>query len=543
MRTLTFLLAVLANNPIATAQVYPYPKSCTGGLSYTATAISRTFDWCGPAFAYGASFAPNPTSYVTDLTGCINLCTSSCVAANYAQGGHCFIALGSVQYISTATYWAPSWTAYVARTTASALNAPTTSPSPRTIPTPQFSTIPGLVAQSPSISSSTPISPTFSSLSVTSSSSVLPSTSLATGLPSLSSPIPSDIVVSKQNNLTCPDSNGTVYTNAFGTQFTVLCALDLYDANPELRTVQPNFQSCIDDCDKRFPGRCPGVTWVSNKQWCFFKPSNTTRQPAVDTLWSAVQVAGPNGLTCPQANGTVYTDGVYTDMLVDQFSVYCGFDLVDPTTARRSAQLTFEACMSNCNEDSDCDGVTWRPNGEDQRWCYQKSRSAVLRSSSANYWSAQKIYNNIISAATFSQSPVTMSLLSIGSSIIGGSSSAISPASLTTIDRGLLGQSPVPVTPVCPAGNQTIYTARDRSAWRLDCNIDYMGNDWVQIQTATLQECIDACASRGPSCFGVVQVPSRNPNCYLKSGALSADRKVIQPFVCDSAVRLNNGNI
>jgi hypothetical protein len=257
-------------------------------------------------------------------------------------------------------------------------------------------------------------------------------------------------------------------------------------------------------------------------------------------LLEAIQcVPSTDGLTCPQANGTVYTDAMYTNMLVDQFSIYCGFELVDPTPARRSAQLTFEACMNDCNEDSDCDGVTWRPNGEDQRWCYHKSSTAVLRFSGANYWSAQKIYNNVASAASSSQ--MAMSSLSLGPPTIGGSSSAVLPASSTTIDRGVLGPSSVASTPVCPAGNQTIYTAKDRSTWRLDCNVDYWGNDWVQIQTATLQECIDTCASRGPSCSGVVLVPSRNPNCYLKSGVLSADRKAIQPFLCDSAVRLSNG--
>jgi hypothetical protein len=74
-----------------------------------------------------------------------------------------------------------------------------------------------------------------------------------------------------------------------------------------------------------------------------------------------------------------------------------------------------------------------------------------------------------------------------------------------------------------------------------DCNIAYLGNDWVQVQTATLQECIDTCASRGSSCSGVVQVPSRKPNCYLKRGVLGADRKVIQPFPSDSAVRPVDG--
>jgi hypothetical protein len=200
--------------------------------------------------------------------------------------------------------------------------------------------------------------------------------------------------------LACPDNSSTIYTNTFGTQFSVHCGYDLYDPDPELRTVQPNFQSCIDDCDRRFVGKCPGVTWVSEKQWCYFKPSTAYLQPAEDTLWSAVKLPGPEGLTCPQANGSVYTDAVYNDLLMDQYFIYCGFELVDPSMATRSRQLSFEACINDCHEDPDCDGVTWRPNGEDQKWCYHKSRSAVVVLSLTNGWSAQKIHNNVTAASS-----------------------------------------------------------------------------------------------------------------------------------------------
>lgn len=112
---------------------------------------------------------------------------------------------------------------------------------------------------------------------------------------------------------------------------------------------------------------------------------------------------GPEGITCPEANGTVYTDAVLTDLRVDQFFIYCGFELVDQANTKRSPQLSFEACINDCNEDDDCDGVTWRPNGDDQRWCYHESKGAVLRASGMNFWSALKIYNDN-SAVSFSTS-------------------------------------------------------------------------------------------------------------------------------------------
>ncbi|KAH7071075.1 hypothetical protein FB567DRAFT_598338 [Paraphoma chrysanthemicola] len=394
--------------------------------------------------------------------------------------------------------------------------------------------------------------------SISSASSSSPSTA-RTLLPS---PIQAASIIAQEPSPVCPVGNGTIYTTTFGTQFSINCGFDLYDADPESRTVQASFQSCIDDCDNRFAGRCPGITWVSEKQWCYFKPSTATLQPSADNLWSAVKVPGPEGMTCPQVNGTIYTDNMYTDLLVDQYFIYCGFELLDSTTTTRSEQVTFEACINDCHDDDGCDGVTWRPNGEDLRWCYHKSRSAVVRISGQNYWSAQKIYGDNVpgsNAQGKASSLVSASIISASTAILSSKTQAafdvvnsptiLPPTGLTTslsiassARAAIIGLGPqllsTPVVLTCPAANQTVYTSGDGSKWRIECNLDYAGNDWYQVQTPGLQQCVDTCASRGPSCPAAVLVPSRNPNCYLKNGIPPAANILRQPFQVDTAVRL-----
>lgn len=116
MLTFTVLLALLGTNHFATAQVATRNPSCTAGLTYTASSISRTFDYC-TGFAYGASFSVPSSPYPSNSALCVDQCTGSCVAANWVEGNNCQLAMSTVYFISTFSSWNPTWTAYVARQT------------------------------------------------------------------------------------------------------------------------------------------------------------------------------------------------------------------------------------------------------------------------------------------------------------------------------------------------------------------------------------------------------------------------------------------
>lgn len=48
--------------------------------------------------------------------------------------------------------------------------------------------------------------------------------------------------------------------------FEIMCGYDLYDANPNTRTVQRSLNACILDCHNTLGRKCIGVTWVESGQ-------------------------------------------------------------------------------------------------------------------------------------------------------------------------------------------------------------------------------------------------------------------------------------
>lgn len=85
---------------------------------------------------------------------------------------------------------------------------------------------------------------------------------------------------------------------------------------------------------------------------------------------------------------------MYTDALVDQYLITCGSELVEEMNGTVTEQPSLQACINDCHEDPDCDGVTWRPGGEEVRGCFHKSVNAVAQVAAVNYWSAQKVYDD-----------------------------------------------------------------------------------------------------------------------------------------------------
>lgn len=179
------------------------------------------------------------------------------------------------------------------------------------------------------------------------------------------------------------------------------------------------------------------------------------------------------------------------------------------------------ACILDCQSRTGgtCQGVTWVESGQDQQWCYYKPATAT--------------FNNINNPAIQSAQRICY-----------------------------------PTVPVCPSGNQTLYQSKakfkiaqgssragltdnpgiDGSVFRLDCNIDYPGNDNGLFMVNGMQGCMDTCDQRGSTCPGAVYVPSyaANPNsnpysCFIKNSVPASIAKK-QTFECDSFIRLNTGS-
>ena len=95
----------------------------------------------------------------------------------------------------------------------------------------------------------------------------------------------------------------------------------------------------------------------------------------------------------------------------------------------------------------------------------------------------------------------------------------------------------------------TNHLGTDGSVFRLDCNIDYPGNDNGLLGGVnSIQACMDTCDQRGSTCPGAVYVPSyaanpgANPySCFLKSSVPATIAKK-QTFECDGLIRLSTGS-
>ncbi|KAK6000364.1 hypothetical protein QM012_003610 [Aureobasidium pullulans] len=278
-----------------------YPPTCTA----INTNIYAVTDTSGKPYLYmcGGGSAGNTVSTITNVanwTACFQACDSynGCTGFSYNQGvvlgngvGQCLIKTDSPQsFVSTANMLstriagyirpitttsssvATSLSATISSSTAltsvlsntSALNSSTT-------PSMTSSSTSTIVSSSAAISSSGPSSSTLSLVSSSAAiSSITPSSS---SQPSASSSSASSTAVAPSSTPvaapSCPASNGTIYTDAGGLNYTILCT---YDTSIHTITVSSNINSfggCAVLCDTT--SGCTGLTW--NGTVCSLKQS------------------------------------------------------------------------------------------------------------------------------------------------------------------------------------------------------------------------------------------------------------------------------
>ncbi|CAD0088379.1 unnamed protein product [Aureobasidium mustum] len=252
---------------------------------------------CGGGSAGGTA---STITNVANWTACFQACDNynGCTGFTYNQGaalgngvGQCLIKTDSPQsFVSTANMLSTRIAGYlrpvtttsssvatsaIATTTASTVSTSVSSSSSlsSSSTTPSMTSFSTSTILSSSVTTSSP-SASSSSSSVTSSSSALSSSDASSSSSSVvsSSSTSSTVVVPSSTPIaapSCPASNGTIYSDAGGLNYTILCT---YDTSANTITAASNIKSfgdCAGLCDST--SGCTGLTW--NGTVCSLKQS------------------------------------------------------------------------------------------------------------------------------------------------------------------------------------------------------------------------------------------------------------------------------
>lgn len=351
------------------------------------------------------------------------------------------------------------------------------SPSPAAQPGVYSTTFSTTASSSGLSSSQAATSSASSSKIVTSSSSISTSTTLPVG----GSPVP-----------LCPGSNGAIYTDATGRNYTVYCDSDS-DPPSYAQKYLGSYQACIESCDVDLA--CKAVAFNGNDVTggsCYYKSSVSTihvengvrlavlvdsaaRYSSSSAAPSASASASP--LACPAANGTTYLGAGGRS-----YTIYCNTDSY-PGDYFSEPVTSFSACIGACDLDSRCKAVTF--DGIDNAGgttCYSKDQ--VLSTSP-------------------SPGGVRLAVLNVPPASSTASGTA-GPNGATTI-TGVIG-APSPTTlspPLCPGANNTYYTDSAGYTYLLYCDLDSYPLKYNQTYEHDFQSCITAC-EQDPRCGSVV---------------------------------------
>ncbi|KAI4747168.1 alpha/beta-hydrolase [Aureobasidium sp. EXF-12298] len=274
-----------------------YPPTCTS----INTNIYAVTDNSGKPYLYmcGGGSAGGTASTITNVanwTACLQACDSytGCTGFSYNQGaalgngvGQCLIKTDSPQsFVSTANllstrvagYIRPITTTSSSVLTSAITTATSSSVSTSASTTASASTSSTLSTSSPNTLSSTttPSMTSFSTSTIPSSSattsSIVSTPSFSSSMTSSSSSSPSSIITSSSTSSTavtpsftpiaapsCPASNGTMYTDASGFAYTVLCTYDTSANNIVVSSSASSFGDCAVLCDTTTG--CTGLTF------------------------------------------------------------------------------------------------------------------------------------------------------------------------------------------------------------------------------------------------------------------------------------------
>jgi len=233
------------------------------GLTYTSSEQTFTIR-CGTDF-FGMDFGSLTTE---TFAGCVDTCasTTDCVALAYS-GTACYLKNGIGAEVNNGV-WGAVISAAIASTSTSGVASTVPITASSTVSTPSSitsmatlsastivdsSSISPVLSSSLSSGTSAPSSTLASSSLASPSSAITTSTMLTSMISSLAPSSPSLAPTGVATPLTCPSSNGTIYTVASGAQFVIECSQDRIGgdmAKPNPIYVK-SFKACVDTCGAR----------------------------------------------------------------------------------------------------------------------------------------------------------------------------------------------------------------------------------------------------------------------------------------------------
>ena len=365
--------------------------------------------------------------------------------------------------------------------------------------------------------------------------------------------VPSDAVssftaIDAGNAPTCPKSDGTIYSSTGNMgDFTIECGIDYPGIGDMGSSQQPIFQNCIDSCSTT--EGCVAVAYSGDA--CYLKNAigpatpNSGVQAAVLTTYTppattpATPASSSSKVSCPASDGTDFISGSNT------YTIHCDADYFGGDLSSTNTD-TFADCISACETTEGCIDVSYVYGS-----CYLKSELTTLSCTTGVWTAVQKDVpdsdsssftpaDSCLSTSTSSTSTSTSSTSTSTSSTSTSTSSASTTthssattsttssatttttanyASTTTTDSSTTTTSS-PAAPTdddtldltCPSDAPVSYDSND-IIFSVSCATDYYGGDFSSLNTDTLQECVDSCASN-PAC---VALSYRGVACYLKS--------------------------
>ena len=253
--------------------------------------------------------------------------------------------------------------------------------------------------------------------------------------------------------LTCPSSNGTIFTATSGDTYQVQCFLDHNDGDmPNMPVYTSGLADCIASCEATTG--CVDVSWVPGTPQgpCYLK-SKVGTPVSAGNVWGAIRVypvttgtatsyalPTPTSTTCPSINNTVYTSTCGAEFLIECSTDHAGGDLPGGGFYVSSV----EACAASCATTPGCVDVSWVA-GTPQGPCYLK-KSVGKAISASNVHGARLISNCTTASSTISSTTTTKvsSSVSVSSSSVSLTSTSVS--SSTSVSATITSTSSVSIT-------------------------------------------------------------------------------------------------
>ncbi|KAK5296620.1 hypothetical protein LTR16_000533 [Cryomyces antarcticus] len=240
----------------------------------------------------------------------------------------------------------------------------------------------------------------------------------------------------------CPASNGTVFTDASGYNYTIRCSSDTSVSASSNAAVSGDFNSCFSLCDA--DTLCTSFVFLGTANGlgpgnCYLKHGSTAGTvvssdsahvaalrvvAASSTTASAAAVSTVTPtLSCPAANGIVYTDPSGYN-----YSIGCGNDTTMGAYSQTTVTTDFNSCFALCDSDSLCTAWVFAGavNGTGPGSCYIKHGANAYTASDNFHVAALRVAAGaFLTTTTTTTAATSSSAAAVGSSTASSSAAAV----------------------------------------------------------------------------------------------------------------------